>query len=198
MPTLSIKTPWTYDGWECIFKYECRWYMSGEWTIIKVNPYWYVTLINDNSLDNRFGGDRFEDDEYDESYSEDTEDDNEETWVKRIKIDETILQKIKKIIDDNIQALSTMWWLEPEPPVYDWCYSRIFIWWEEISIQAEISNLWSYNLEWQEQPNESCFFVRSGMQDEEIPRNITRLMNVFFRIRDILVENWIDEEYFSY
>lgn len=215
MPKLSIETPWTYGGWDCIFKYEIRWYMSGDWTIIKINPYWYITLIHDNSLEHTFGdryGNRFDDDEDDGDYNEDSKDyskdynlecDNsygEKYRVKRIKLDETSFQKIKKIIDDNIETLATMWWLEPEPHhVMDWCYSQIFLWGDDISIQAEVSNLWQYNIdsEWSEQYIDSAFIIY-GENGDDVPKNMTMLMNVFFRIRDILVENWIDERYFAY
>lgn len=200
MPTLSIGTRWTYDGWECIFKYEIRWYMSGEWTVIKINPYWYVILIRNNSLEDR--EDRFEYDEEDDYYNEDSENNIEEDWIKRIKIDETSFQKIKKIIDDNIKSLATMWWLEPEPyNVMDWCYSRIFLWGDNISIQAEVSNLWQYHIksEWWEEYNEYDLLDDMWWESYEgTAENMTKLMNVFFKIRDILVENWIDERYFAY
>ena len=213
MPTLSIWTPWTYDGWDCIFKYEIRWYMSGEWTIIKINPYWYVTLIHDNSLDHTFGdnyGDRFEDDEDDGNYNEDSIDDSiecdnsygEKYRIKRIKLDETNFQKIEKIIDDNIKTLATMWWLEPEPyNVMDWNYSRIFLWGNDISIKADISNLWQYNIYWKWPKQHNVYDLLDDMwweSYEETAENMTKLMNVFFEIRDILVENWIDERYFAY
>lgn len=213
MPSLTIWTPWTYDGWDCIFKYEIRWYMSGDWTIIKINPYWYATLIHDNSLDHTFwdrSEDRFEDDEDDSNYSEDSEDDSiesdnsygEKYRIKRIRIDEDSFQKIKKIIDDNVKTLATMWWLEPEPyNVMDWCYSRIFLWGDDISIKAEVSNLWQYPIdcEWSEEYNEYDLLNDMRWESNEVvTKNMTKLMNVFFKIRDILVENWIDKRYFAY
>lgn len=211
MAKLSITTLGTYEHWNCVFKYECRWYMSGAWTVIKVDNYWTVTLIDDDperitnsdDFDFRYEPDVFEDerDNYHHHIDTDFEEDMDggRYEIKTVKLDENTLQKIEKIIGDNIKTLATMWWLEQEPLVEDWCYSRIFLWGKNISIEADISNLWEYHWRIRYEEDDTKFYGYNPVKDKDgIAENLTNLMDVFFKIRDILIENWIDEEYFDY
>lgn len=211
MSKLNITTHWNYYNWKCIFKYECRWYMSGAWTIIKINNYWLVTLIDDDPerTENGDDFDYYEPDVFDDEWDDydtvdiDSERDkrNSRYEVKMIKLDETTLQKIEKIIEDNVKTLAMMWCLEQDPLVCDWCYSRFFLWGNEIGIEAEMSNVWCCHEKIGSSDDETSteFYGYNPIKDEYgIAENLTKLMDVFFKIKDILVENWVDEEYFEY
>ncbi len=184
MSTLSI-TRGPYEHRQNIFEYESRWFMTGGWHRVEVKSYWTVEIIESN-------------DDYDNyvDYHDD------ERTVEEKVLDKISIEKIKKIIEENIEDLATIWWLEWEPECNDWWSCRFFFWWDSTSIDATIINLWAFqDTYWNEddedeEDTEKFPFTTYDKEGNKVTaKNVTKIMNIYYKIRNILIENWVDASY---
>ena len=92
-----------------------------------------------------------------------------------------------------------MGWLEWERRIMDGAYSYIFLWNDDINtnIKATFSNLWSYqkDMPFWEFKDSDPFLVYDWKEEKYvITKNVTKIMNVFFKIKNILVEKLTREK----
>ena len=174
MSTLSI-TRGPYEHRQNIFEYEEQWFMTGGCCRVEVTSYWTVEIIESN--------------------------DDGETLEKKV-LDKISIEKIKKIIEENIEDLATMWWLEWEPECNDWWRCRFFFWWDSTSIDATIINLWEFQHTYRneddedEEDTEKFPFTTYDKEGNKVTaKNVTKIMNIYYKIRNILIENWVDASY---
>ena len=105
-------------------------------------------------------------------------------WKKKwIRIDKKFIDEIRELINSEILEISKLWELE-ESYISDWVYTTIKFSSIDKKIGVEFwgSNLWAFE-EW---------------EGRWPGKNVMKVLWIVKRIKRILIDAWIDEEYFRY